>query len=249
MRKIPEVLVCEDDEDTYELYSEVLASAGYSVRGANNGMDGVETAVRRQPDLIIMDVALPGRNGLEAARLLRADVRTRDIPIIALSGMVQNCFAELAREAGCNVFLTKPCPLSRLLQEVERLLRGRHGPSIMLVEDDDEVRDLLGSLLGEEGFTVATAANGLEALTRLKQLYLPPRLILLDLMMPVMDGWTFRKKQRQEPLLAEIPVVVLSTPSHLTEPAVLGSCSFVPKPIDVPRLLSTVGQVVRARAA
>jgi DNA-binding response OmpR family regulator len=131
MRDAPEILVCEDDEDTYELYSEVLASAGYSVIGANNGIEGVETALEHQPDLVIMDVALPGRSGLDAARLLKHDPRTEDTPILALSGLVQEVFVARATEAGCDAFLCKPCPLSRLLAEVERLLRaaGRWRPS------------------------------------------------------------------------------------------------------------------------
>jgi CheY-like chemotaxis protein len=125
MRTTPLILVVEDDEDTYELYSECLASAGYSVVGASNGVEAVETALQHQPDLILMDVALPGRNGFEAAELLKSDPRSRHIPILALTGLVQNCFVDLARQVGCDAFLTKPCPISLMLAEVERLLRQR----------------------------------------------------------------------------------------------------------------------------
>jgi CheY-like chemotaxis protein len=248
MRRAPEILVCEDDEDTYELYSEILASAGYSVLGANNGIEAVDAAIHRLPDLIVMDVALPGRNGLEAARLLKSDQRTHDIPILALSGLVQNCFVDLAREVGCDAFLNKPCPMSKMLGEIEHLLRKKRGRllerPILVVEDDDEIRAVLSDVLHEEGFPVTSASNGLEALTRLRQLYVPPRVILLDLMMPVMNGWEFRAAQREQPEIAHIPVVVLSIADNLRNGArELGGCDFLPKPIDFPALLDTVERV------
>src|SRR4051794_22564565 len=169
MRRTPIILVVEDDEDTYELYSEFLASAGYSVMGANNGVEAVESARQHRPDLIIMDVALPGRNGFEAARLLKSDVRTRDIAILCLTGLVQSRFVDLAREVGCDAFLTKPAPLALIGAEIERLLRLRAPAAVdpdtlLLVEDDEAIRDALATVLSEEGFQVETAANGREAL-------------------------------------------------------------------------------------
>src|SRR4051794_38897278 len=102
MTKTPLILLVEDDEDTYELYSEVLASAGYAVIGANNGVEAELSALRDLPSLVIMDVALPGRSGLEAARMLKNDPRTQHIPILAMSGFVQNAFVQLAHEVGCD---------------------------------------------------------------------------------------------------------------------------------------------------
>jgi len=123
MRDFPLVLIVEDDEDTYELYSEFLAAAGFSVIGAGDGDEAVSAALRHLPDLIVMDVALPGRSGFEVSRLLKTDPRSQSIAILVLTGLVQSRFADLARQAGCDAFLTKPCPLDRMLTEVRRLLR------------------------------------------------------------------------------------------------------------------------------
>jgi len=114
------ILVVEDAEEAYELVSDVLAEANFDVVGARNGIDAVDTAVKLLPDLILMDLSLPLMGGCEATRLLKSDARTSSIPIIALTG--HHNFAEMARQAGCDAFLTKPCPPDRLLDEVKRLL-------------------------------------------------------------------------------------------------------------------------------
>jgi two-component system, cell cycle response regulator DivK len=118
--RTPLVLVVEDAEDTYELLADVLAEAHFEVVGAENGIDAVDTAVKLLPDLILMDLSLPLMGGCEAARLLKSDARTREIPIIALTG--HHNYAEMARQAGCDSFLTKPCPPDQLLTEVKRFL-------------------------------------------------------------------------------------------------------------------------------
>jgi CheY-like chemotaxis protein len=122
------LLVVEDFEELYELYSDFLAGAGYAVEGSSNGVEAVEEAVRLVPDLIIMDLALPRMNGWEAIHLLKSNPATRHIPIIAITGHVQNRFADLAREAGADMVLLKPCPLNQLLAEIERLL-GSEAPA------------------------------------------------------------------------------------------------------------------------
>jgi two-component system, cell cycle response regulator DivK len=116
---LPLLLVVEDFEELYELYSDFLAGAGYAVEGSSNGVEAVEEARRSLPDLILMDLALPRMNGWEAIQLLKSDEATRHIPIIALTGHVQKRFADMARQAGADAVLFKPCPLTQLLAEIE----------------------------------------------------------------------------------------------------------------------------------
>jgi len=115
------VLVVEDLEDTRDLVSDVLAAAGFQVVGAQNGIDAVDSAVKLLPDLILMDLSLPVMGGCEAARLLKSDTRTCDIPIVAVTGW--SSLLEQARAAGCDAFLVKPCEPNRLIGEVRRFLR------------------------------------------------------------------------------------------------------------------------------
>jgi two-component system, cell cycle response regulator DivK len=118
------VLVVEDSEEAYELLSDVLADADFEVVGAQNGIDAVDTAVKLLPDLILMDLSLPLMGGCEATRLLKIDERTRNIPIIALTG--HHNYAEMAKQAGCDAFFTKPCPPEKLLAEIDRILGIEH---------------------------------------------------------------------------------------------------------------------------
>jgi CheY-like chemotaxis protein len=114
------------------------------------------------------------------------------------------------------------------------------GEQILLVEDDPATRDAVALALELEGYAVFGAADGAEALARLRS-GPPPRLILLDLMMPVLDGWTFRARQQQDPALASIPVVVVSADGSVPQKAAaLGAADHLTKPIDVGQLLQTV---------
>jgi two-component system cell cycle response regulator DivK len=125
-RALPVVLVVEDFEELYELYSDFLAGAGFAVEGCSSGDQAIDEARRLIPDLIIMDLGLPRLNGWDAIQVIKADPRTGHVPVLALTGHVQRRFADLARQAGADSVLLKPCPLHDLLGEIERLLR-RHG--------------------------------------------------------------------------------------------------------------------------
>jgi CheY-like chemotaxis protein len=109
---------------------------------------------------------------------------------------------------------------------------------VLIVEDDADLREMMAQLLTLEGFRTETAANGRDALDYLKRGD-QPDLILLDLMMPVMDGWEFRRRQTQDPELARVPVVVLSALAQ-SRAADIGGAAFLKKPLDFDRLLSLV---------
>ncbi len=117
---------------------------------------------------------------------------------------------------------------------------GSPAPQVLIVEDDLDIRDALAQILEEEGYSVQTAANGREALDQLRS-GPPPRLILLDLMMPVMNGWQFRAEQRRDPALAAIPVVVISADTNVGDKAkAIGIAEFFRKPIEISGLLQTM---------
>jgi Response regulators consisting of a CheY-like receiver domain and a winged-helix DNA-binding domain len=116
----------------------------------------------------------------------------------------------------------------------------RESRRILIVEDDADLREALSEVLRDEGYAVTSAADGQEALDRLRR-ELRPSLILLDLTMPVMNGWQFRAEQRQDPDLSEIPVVVLSAGEHLAEQMQpLEIEDFVRKPIELGHLLQKI---------
>jgi len=115
---------------------------------------------------------------------------------------------------------------------------------VLIVEDDVELRDMMAQLLTLEGFVATTVANGREALEYLRRGDRPD-IILLDLMMPVMDGWEFRRKQQSDPALATVPVVVLSALDH-RRAADVDAVAFLKKPLDFDRLLELVRHYCRS---
>jgi CheY-like chemotaxis protein len=111
---------------------------------------------------------------------------------------------------------------------------------VLIVEDDADLRDSLADLLQDEGYQVAGAANGREALSYLRKCP-PPCIILLDLMMPVMNGWEFRKQQQQDPALSSIPVaIVTGVRNSADQMAALNAVGYLQKPVDLSELLETV---------
>jgi CheY-like chemotaxis protein len=110
---------------------------------------------------------------------------------------------------------------------------------VLVVEDDEGIREALIDLLDTEGFEVRAAIHGADALSKLRDGSPPPDVILLDLMMPVMDGWAFRAEQKNDPVIAGIPVVVI-TASRQADVSVLSPKAFLKKPIDFDELLRVI---------
>ena len=118
----PLILVVDDYQDAREMYAEYLQYSGFRVAEAKNGNEAVTQARALKPDLILMDLSLPGMDGWEATRVLKADEQTKHIPIVALTGHALAGASEGARKAGCDSFVTKPCLPDDLVVEVRRML-------------------------------------------------------------------------------------------------------------------------------
>jgi CheY-like chemotaxis protein len=123
------VMVVDDNEDGREMYSEYLAFHGYQVTMAANGQQAVEKARARVPDIILMDLSMPGLDGLEATRRLRALEQLRGVPVVALSGHVLGEFHGRAMAFGFDEFLPKPCLPDDLLRFIRRMLREAKRPT------------------------------------------------------------------------------------------------------------------------
>jgi CheY-like chemotaxis protein len=119
---------------------------------------------------------------------------------------------------------------------------------VLVVDDDDEARETLEELLGRAGYRVLVAANGAVALSLLRtrpQARDPPcDIVILDLMMPVMNGWDFRARQRADPCLARIPILLMSAGGHIASVSdELGAADYITKPVEIPDLLKKVARL------
>jgi two-component system, cell cycle response regulator DivK len=121
----PLLLVVEDFDDAREMYRDYLEFAGFRVETARDGREGIDKARALQPDLVLMDLSLPGIDGWEATRLLKADPETRHMVIVALSAHALAPEGERARAAGCDGFIAKPCMPPDLVHEISKYLRAQ----------------------------------------------------------------------------------------------------------------------------
>jgi CheY-like chemotaxis protein len=118
----PLVLVVDDFPDNREMYAEFLAFSGFRVMQASNGKEALDLAFANRPDIIIMDLSLPEMDGWEATRRLKADRRTRTIPVVALTGHAMAGHSKSAIDAGCDSFVAKPCLPDQLVAEIRKML-------------------------------------------------------------------------------------------------------------------------------
>lgn len=121
----PLVLVVDDYQDAREMYAEYLEFSGFRTVEARNGQEALAQAFALTPDVILMDLSLPVMDGWEATRRLRADERTRNIPIVALTGHALTGQEDGAKDAGCDAYVTKPCLPDALVREIRRILGAR----------------------------------------------------------------------------------------------------------------------------
>ena len=201
----PIVVVIDDDPTVLELMERFLSKEGFTVRTANNGRDGLELARTLQPVAITTDVMMPAMDGWSVINAAKADPLTAHIPIIMVTITDSR---EMGMALGVYDFLPKPVDWERLARIMGRL-RLEHGQRpVLVVEDDEPTREQLDRILKKEGWNVMLATNGQEALAAVREH--EPALVLLDLMMPIMDGFEFLDHFRQDARFTHTPVIILT---------------------------------------
>jgi CheY-like chemotaxis protein/nitrogen-specific signal transduction histidine kinase len=199
------VLVIDDDATQRDLVQRFLKKEGFHVRTAAGGEAGLRLARQLRPVAITLDVMMPGMDGWTVLQALKADAHLRDIPVIMVT-MVDD--PERGFTLGAADYATKPVDRARLSQLLKKHTCPHPPCPVLLVEDDPVARKLTRAILEKEGWKVSEAENGRVALERMERER--PSLILLDLMMPKMDGFEFAALVRRRPEWRLIPIVVLT---------------------------------------
>lgn len=199
------VLVIDDDADARDFMRRFLSREGFDVITADGGAKGLEAARRHGPALITLDVLMPDMDGWSVLQALKGDPDLRAIPVIMLT-IVDEKHKGIA--LGASEYMNKPVDRGRLRQVLDRLRRGDAEFHVLVIEDDAPTREVLRRLLLGENCRVSEAENGRVGLERLDAG--APDLILLDLMMPEMDGFEFLAAFRQLPGHEKIPVIVVT---------------------------------------
>jgi PAS domain S-box-containing protein len=199
------VLVIDDDPVQRDLLDRFLSKEGFCVRTAPGGDAGLRLARQLRPVAITLDVMMPDMDGWSVLAALKADAALRDIPVIMLT-MVDD--PERGFTLGAADYATKPVDRARLSHILKKYTCPHPPCPVLMVEDDPATRELTRAILEKEGWMVSEAENGRAALACMERER--PSLILLDLMMPEMDGFEFADRVRQHPEWRSIPIVVLT---------------------------------------
>jgi signal transduction histidine kinase/DNA-binding response OmpR family regulator len=206
------VLVVDDDPAVHDLLTPALAKENYRVLHAYDGAEALDILRKTPPDIVTLDVMMPKVDGWSVLSVMKSDAALDHIPVIMITIVDDR---NLGYSLGATEFMTKPIDRARLLALVRRFAGHHPQAHVLIVDDDPQVREIVRSTLEGSGLQTSQAANGRAALDWLKS-HPPPSLILLDLMMPEMDGFEFLSQIRSQAKLAELPVVVL-TAKELSE--------------------------------
>jgi signal transduction histidine kinase/CheY-like chemotaxis protein len=237
------VLVVEDDRRSADLLRVYLEGAGYAVSIARDGVEGLELAGRLRPAAVILDILLPRLNGWDLLARLKGDPATAEIPVVIVS-MTDDQGAGFA--LGATDYLVKPVDRAHLLGAMSRCVSPRREQRTLVAIDDDPVDlDLLEAVLAPEGWRVVRATGGEEGVRVVRKER--PAVVVLDLLMPDVDGFAVVEQLRADPVVGDVPVVVLTSKemTRADRERLAGQISFLARKGTFPRseLVDLVGRV------
>ena len=199
------VLVIDDDPIVHDLLTRLLSKEGLQVVSAYSGAEGIRLAASVRPAAITLDVMMPGLDGWAVLTALKGNPDLADIPIIVVTITDDK---NMGYALGAADYLTKPIEPARLTAVLKKYTSTAQRASVLVVDDDPDMRDITARLLTKGGCEVHVAENGRVALDQLA--LHTPSLIVLDLMMPEVDGFDFLVALRRQPAWQAIPVVVVT---------------------------------------
>jgi DNA-binding response OmpR family regulator len=262
-RSIRRILVADDDTFVRQAIFNALTRAGFDVNACSDGQQAWNTLLQDRYDLVVTDNEMPGLTGMQLIERIRE--AGLSLPIIVASGSLTTEGVTDYAQLHISAVLAKPFDIQELLTLVKVALRASSdaaaadGPAagttpatqpkpakrahrhVLIADDDFLVRNSLASVLESEGYRVDEARDGVEALAR--ALEHEPDLVLLDLNMPVKNGWdTFERLTAKHPL---VPIIIITArPNQLFTALGAGVGALLEKPMDIPALLETMNRLL-----
>lgn len=206
------VLVIDDDPSVRDLVTRFLSKEGFSVKSATTGQEGLKLARELHPDVITLDVMMPGMDGWAVLSTLKSDPEISSIPVVMMTIVSDK---NLGYALGASDYLTKPIDRDKLVETLKKYDCKDPICKILVVDDEAQIREIVQRTLEKEGWEVSLAKDGLEALEQVRRD--APEVILLDLMMPRMDGFQFLAEMRRMDSIKDVPVIVITAMDLSTE--------------------------------
>jgi CheY-like chemotaxis protein len=204
--RAPRVLVVDDDEPARELLSRMLGQEGYAVYVAESGREALSLARELVPSVVTLDVLMPEMDGWEVLAEMKQDPSLRDIPVVMIS-MLHDRSAGIM--LGASDYLAKPVDRGILLKSIARHAKGSRSGGVLVIDDDPHAREVIRLALERDGWSVQDAEDGKEGLARM--LHHRPSVVVLDLIMPNVDGFAVLESMRSNASLMDLPVVVVTS--------------------------------------
>jgi CheY-like chemotaxis protein len=238
------ILIVDDEADIRDIVRLYLTEEGFRVIEATNGQEAILKAQAERPDLIVLDIMMPGINGFEVAKHLKDDPNTKDIPIVILSVLAQDS----QYRQGILDYISKPFRQEDLIAMVRRIFgkaaTGGHDVvrTVLVVDDDPDIVDIICLCLRDNNIRPEKAYNGVEAIEKIKTI--PVDLVLCDINMPGMNGFEVIKALKANPATNDIPIVVL-TGTHISEDdkhqgLTMGVSKYLTKPFSADDLVREI---------
>ena len=199
------VLIVDDDRDVHGVLDERLSAEGFHLIHAYGGEEAIRLAKQIKPDLITLDIIMPDKDGWSVLKAIKSNPELSGIPVVVVTVLGDK---DLGFALGAADFVTKPLDNEKIKKVLQKYWRDQDHAQVLIVEDDDNMRGLLRRLLQRQGWTVAEAVNGHEALEKLRAIR--PQLVLLDLVMPKINGFEVMEAMRRDSDLKDIPIVVVT---------------------------------------
>lgn len=215
------ILIAEDEEVLLEVLEKKLKQEGFEVIAAKNGEEGLEKMKESLPDLVLLDIVMPKKDGFGVMEEMKKDEKLKNIPVIIISNSGQNVEIEKALKMGVKDYLVKTeFDPQEVIEKVNRQFAGQNSETeeiineetkkekILIIEDDKFLRDLMSRKLKDEGYEIFEAIDGQVGLKEASEK--KPDIILLDLILPGIDGFKVLEEIKQDPRISRIPVIILS---------------------------------------
>jgi DNA-binding NtrC family response regulator len=240
----PNVLVVDDESDICDNLRDILADLGYNVDTANDGRSALKLVEAKHYDVALLDLRMPGMDGLELHRRIKA-LRPGAVAMI-VTAYATDAATQAALEAGAWKVVAKPVDFSRLMQWIGEALDQ---PIVLVIDDDDELCQSLWDILREQGYRVSLAGNGVQAAQRLKEH--DPQVVLIDMKLPLTSGAEiFRLVRKTNPQARTVLITGhrREVEREIDEAIREGADAVCYKPFDVERLLKTVRELSQSKA-
>jgi putative two-component system response regulator len=248
------ILVVEDDPKSARLIKDILELRSYVVIEATNGLSAMRIINDHIPDLIFMDMNLPGMDGITLTRLIKTSSKTSNIPVIALTAAAMKGDRSRFIQAGCDDYLSKPFHVKDVLDVIKKYGKTEeqkaavHPPIILVADDRPENIELISATLSPMGYTIVKAENGVQALEKIRTLH--PDIALLNVFMPELNGIEVCKNIKSDEQYSSMPVIMitaLNDADSKMKSLSVGADEFLTKPIDRYELIVRVGNLLNVK--